>query len=63
MPLLMALCNLRYDLFDKLGQRGARKPQRFLRMVPDLTINANVHLRQAANSTHLNLTFDSCYLC
>ena len=30
--------------------------------VLDLAIYANVHLRHAANSTHLNLTFDFCYL-
>ncbi|MBD9104309.1 MAG: hypothetical protein EGQ03_03480 [Collinsella aerofaciens] len=48
------LCDLGHNLFDELGQRGARKPQRFLRMVLDLAIYANVHLRHAANSTHVD---------
>ena len=54
------LCDLGHDFFDELGQRSARKPQRLLSTVLDLAIHANVHLRHAANSTHVDSAPFNC---
>ncbi len=55
-----ALRNLGHDFFNKVGQRSTRKPQRFLGALFNRAIYANIHLRHAANGSHLNLTFSIC---
>ena len=54
LALATALRDLGHNLLDELGQRPAREPQRLLGTVLDLAIHANIHLRHAANSTHVD---------
>ena len=54
LTLSTTLRNLGHDLFDEFGQRSARKPQRFLGALFNRAIYANIHLRHAANSTHVD---------
>ena len=54
LTLTAALRDLGHNLFDELGQRPARKPQRLLGTVLDLAIHANIHLRHTANSAHVD---------
>ena len=57
------LRDLGHHLFDEPGQRPARKLQHLLGTVLDLAIYANVHLRHAANSTHVDPAPFNCYPC
>ncbi len=54
------LRDLGHHLFDELGQRPARKPQCFLGALFNRTIYANIYLRHAANSTHVDLAPFNC---